>query len=181
MRKQRALFLDRDGVINHRIIGGYVTSPSEFVLDANILPLLAMAHNAGYILVVITNQQGVGKGLMTLDDLHAVHQQMNSLIHRHLGFQINHIYACTSLASENDPRRKPSPGMLLDAIEDLDIDPAASWFVGDSITDAQAGRAAGVHTVLIGQHPQNAADIVVADIGSVPASLMGNLHGRDDV
>jgi phosphoglycolate phosphatase-like HAD superfamily hydrolase len=71
--------------------------------------------------------------------------------------------------------------MLLDAIEDLDIEPGASWFVGDSITDAQAGRAAGVHTVLIGQHPENAADIVVADIGSVPASLIGNLHRRDDV
>lgn len=176
MTKQRALFLDRDGVINHRIIGGYVTSPSVFVLDEHVLPLLRMAHHAGYVLVVITNQQGVGKGLMTLDDLHAVHQHMNSLIQRHLGFQIDHIYACTSLASDNDPRRKPSPGMLLDAISDLDIEPADSWFVGDSITDAQAGRAAGVHTVLIGQHPETAADIVVADVGSVPTSLQGNLR-----
>jgi len=161
MTLRRALFLDRDGVINRRIMGGYVRTPEEFVLLEDILPLLRSAKAAGDILVVITNQQGVGKGLMSTSDLDAVHAHMNSVLTSHLGFGIDHVYACTSLATANDPRRKPSPGMLLDAIADLGIDPETSWFVGDSLTDAQAGRAAGVRTVLIGEYPTDAADWVV--------------------
>lgn len=175
MSAQPALFLDRDGVINHRIIGGYITSPTAFELDEAILPLLRLAKNAGYLLVVITNQQGVGKGLMTLDDLHAVHARMNSLLVEHLGFGIDRIYACTSLASANDPRRKPSPGMLLEAIADHQIDPQRSWFIGDSISDAQAGRAAGVKTLLIGPYAETEADIVVSATAEAVLRLSGNL------
>ncbi len=163
MTLRRALFLDRDGVINRRIMGGYVRTPEEFVLLEDILPLLRSAKAAGDILVVITNQQGVGKGLMSKSDLDAVHAHMNDVLTSHLGFGIDHVYACMSLATANDPRRKPSPGMLLDAIADLGIDPETSWFVGDSLTDAQAGRAAGVRTVLIGEYPTDAADRVVPD------------------
>lgn len=173
MSVRRALFLDRDGVINHRIIGGYITTPSDFQLEEGILPILRHAKNAGYLLVVITNQQGVGKGLMTSDDLDAVHARMNELLMKHLGFGIDHVYSCMSLASMNDPRRKPSPGMLLEAIDELGIDPTASWFVGDSLTDAQAGRAAGVRTVLIGDHPLEAAEIVVRDVHGLLPALSG--------
>ena len=175
MSAQPALFLDRDGVINHRIIGGYITSPDAFELDEAILPLLRYAKEAGYLLVVITNQQGVGKGLMTLDDLNAVHARMNDLLRTHLGFGIDHVYACTSLASANDPRRKPSPGMLLEAIAEHHIDPQRSWFVGDSRTDAEAGRAAGVNTLLIGPYAETEADIVVSATGDALTRLSGNL------
>lgn len=175
MNAQPALFLDRDGVINHRIIGGYITSPGAFELDEAILPLLRLAKDAGYLLIVITNQQGVGKGLMTLNDLDAVHARMNDLLRTHLGFAIEHIYACTSLASANDPRRKPSPGMLLEAISEHNIDPQRSWFVGDSRTDAQAGRAAGIKTLLIGPYAENEADIVVSATREAATSLSGNL------
>lgn len=162
-----ALFLDRDGVINERIVGGYVRTPSEFVLLADVLPILRAAHAAGRVLVLITNQQGVGKGLMSNEDLDLVHAHMQHLLRDHLGFELDAIYTCTSLAVANDPRRKPAPGMLLEAIQDLDLDPAASVFLGDSTSDAQAGRAAGVRTVLVGEHPQDAADVVVPTLADV--------------
>lgn len=173
MSERRALFLDRDGVINHRIVGGYITAPSEFRLDEGILPALRYAKDEGYLLVVITNQQGVGKGLMTSQDLDAVHAHMNQVLTSHLGFGVDRVYACMSLASMNDPRRKPSPGMLLEAIADLGIDPSDSWFVGDSITDAQAGRAASIRTILIGDYPKDAAEVVVPDVHGVVGALSG--------
>ena len=162
-----ALFLDRDGVINRRIIDGYVQTVDEFDLLPDILPILTTAKEHGYVLVLITNQQGVGKGLMTAADLDVVHGHMQNQLRRDIGFGLDAIYSCTSLASDNDPRRKPAPGMLLEAIDDLDLDPNRSWFLGDSVTDATAGRAAGVKTILVGEHPAAAADIVVPTLADV--------------
>lgn len=162
-----ALFLDRDGVINERIVGGYVRTPSEFVVLEDVLPILRKAHASGYVLVLITNQQGVGKGLMTQAELDLVHDHMQATLQHRLGFGVDAIYSCTSLASANDPRRKPAPGMLLEAMEDLDLDPASSVFLGDSLTDAQAGRAAGVRTILVGHHPDGSADQIAATLADV--------------
>ncbi len=173
MSATRALFLDRDGVINQRLVGRYVTSPSEFHLEPGVLDMLRAAKLSGDLLVLITNQQGVGKGLMTQQDLDEVHAHMNALLRNHLGFGIDHIYVCTSLAGENDPRRKPSPGMLLEAISDLGIDASSSWFVGDSLSDSAAGRAAGVRTALVGEHPSSAADLVAQDLSGIVAALYG--------
>lgn len=163
----KALFLDRDGVINERIVGGYVQRPDEFHLIDAILPVLQAARAAGYKLVLITNQQGVGKGLMSREDLDALHRHLHDLLISRLGFGLDAVYDCTSLASEGDPRRKPEPGMLLDAIADLDLDPAQCWFLGDSRSDAEAGRRAGVRTILLGEHPSTAADVVVQSLSDV--------------
>lgn len=162
-----ALFLDRDGVINRRLVGEYVRTPDEFELLDDILPILQAAKHQGRLLILISNQQGVGKGLMTQHDLDAVHDHMQAMLTARLGYGIDAVYTCTSLASANDPRRKPAPGMLLEAIRDHHVDPNRSWFIGDSLTDAQAGRAAGVHTILVGDHPPEAADIVVPALKDV--------------
>lgn len=163
----KALFLDRDGIINRRIIGGYVRSIDEFELLDDILPILQRAHDRGYLLILITNQQGVGKGLMSREDLDAIHDHMQSLLKQRLGFGLDAVYVCTSLASDNDPRRKPQPGMLLEAIADHQLDPAQCWFLGDSLTDAQAGRAAGVKTILVGEFDAYAAEVVESTLKSV--------------
>lgn len=163
----KALFLDRDGIINRRIIGGYVRTIDEFELLDDILPILQRAHDRGYLLILITNQQGVGKGLMSREDLDTIHDHMQSLLRQRLGFGLDAIYVCTSLASDNDPRRKPQPGMLLEAIADHDLDPAQCWFLGDSLTDAQAGRAAGVKTILVGEFEEGDADKVYEKLAFV--------------
>lgn len=164
MNTKKALFLDRDGVINQRIIDGYVRTPSEFVLLTDVVPLLRAARDLGYMLVLISNQQGVGKGLMTADELDAVHNHMQDALAGVLGGRgLDEIHVCTELASANSPRRKPAPGMLLEAIRAYGLVPSQCWFLGDSLTDAQAGRSAGVRTALIGPFDSDVADIVTRD------------------
>lgn len=158
----KALFLDRDGVINIRRIGEYVRTPAEFILMEEILPLLHEAHQRGYKLIVISNQQGVGKGLMTMADLDMVHEHMQECLRVAGAPTIDAIYVCTDLDGMQSTHRKPAPGMLLDAMRDHDINATASWFVGDSISDAHAGVAAGVHTALIGSFESGAAELIEA-------------------
>lgn len=166
----RALFLDRDGIINERLVDAYVRSPKEFGLLDDVLPILRDARQLGYQLILITNQQGVGKGLMAASDLESVHEHMQSLLGKH-HLELDVIYHCTDLAESGSPRRKPAPGMLLEAIVDHDLDAQRCWFLGDSLTDAQAGKAAGVRTALVGEFGSDDADIVTATLADMQARL----------
>lgn len=159
----KALFLDRDGVINERIVGGYVRSPKQFRLIEDIVPIIQMAQQANYLVIVVSNQQGVGKGLMTEMDLHSVHKHMNEVLDQRGVGPFDLILVCTSLKEENDPRRKPNPGMILEAIEQFDLNPDDCWFLGDMPSDAQAGKTAGIHTALLGSYSLSEADIVATD------------------
>ncbi|MDZ4744507.1 MAG: HAD-IIIA family hydrolase [bacterium] len=168
------LLLDRDGIINTRIVDGYVRTADEFELVPEIIPLLRFAHERGMPIAVITNQQGVGRGLMTVVDLAAVHNHMLDVIKSLIdGVEIS-LYVCTSLQSANDPRRKPNPGMVLEALHDLRLNPATTWFIGDSTSDAEAGRNAGVRTLLVGPFSPLAADVVVPDLHAALEILKKN-------
>jgi D-glycero-D-manno-heptose 1,7-bisphosphate phosphatase len=156
----KALFLDRDGVINTRLVGQYVRTPGEFELILDVVPILKLAKKRGYQLVLITNQQGIGKGLMTTRDLGLVHDHMQQSLQSAGAPAIDAIYWCSDLDGSGSTHRKPAPGMLLDAMRDHDIEASASWFVGDSRSDAQAGRAAGVKTLLLGEYGTEEADII---------------------
>lgn len=156
----KALFLDRDGVINTRLVGQYVRTPGEFELILDVVPILKLAKERGYQLVLITNQQGIGKGLMSTRDLGLVHDHMQQSLQSAGAPAIDAIYWCSDLDGSGSTHRKPAPGMLLDAMRDHDIEASASWFVGDSRSDAQAGRAAGVKTLLVGEYGTEEADII---------------------
>jgi D-glycero-D-manno-heptose 1,7-bisphosphate phosphatase len=156
----KALFLDRDGVINTRLVGQYVRTPGEFELILDVVTILKLAKKRGYQLVLITNQQGIGKGLMSTRDLGLVHDHMQQCLQSAGAPAINAIYWCSDLDGSGSTHRKPAPGMLLDAMRDHNIEASASWFVGDSRSDAQAGRAAGVKTLLLGEFSTEEADII---------------------
>lgn len=145
----RAVFLDRDGVLNPHIPGGYLLS----VQDAVLLPGVALAirrlNNAGVPVVLISNQQGVGKGLMTWDDLMAIDARLRALLHEEAGAFLTAAHYCTDLAGSGSLRRKPQPGMLLEASGELGIPLAQTVFAGDSRTDIQAGHAAGAGATLL--------------------------------
>jgi len=161
----KALFLDRDGIINERMIGGYITKPEEFKLITESLSLFAWAKEHGYLTVIVTNQQGIGKGLMTEQELTDIHAYMCSLLSEH-GFVPDAIEFCGDLSGTLSPRRKPAPGMLFDAAQQLDIDLSSSWMIGDSITDAQAGKNAGTTTILVGTYSNiPEADFICTHVG----------------
>ncbi len=144
-----SLFLDRDGVINKRIIGGYVTTRAEFEFLPGVLPALSLLGRKFGHIFIVSNQQGIGKGLMTEADLQHVHQKMLKEINKH-GGRVDKIYYSPSLASDKNPMRKPAPGMAFLAREHFpEIDLKHAVMVGDSLTDMEFGKNAGMVTVLL--------------------------------
>jgi D-glycero-D-manno-heptose 1,7-bisphosphate phosphatase len=147
--KNWTLFLDRDGVINERKVGAYVSDWDDFVFTVGSLKAIEkFSHIFGRI-VVVTNQQGIGKGLMTEKQLAEVHRLMLKTVDI-LDGRIDKIYHCPDLASSNSPNRKPEVGMALQAKTDFpEIDFAQSIMVGDSLSDMEFGKKLGMTTVFI--------------------------------
>lgn len=158
----KAFFFDRDGIVNQRIMNGYVTGVEDFIMIPDFSPLFQFIKEQGFLAILVTNQQGVGKGLMSESDLQHIHDLMQAILLRQTGYQFDDLYAATELevsryssccGDQYHPpviRRKPSPAMLLEARDRWNLDFSNSWMIGDSISDAEAGRAAGVRTILIG-------------------------------
>jgi histidinol-phosphate phosphatase family protein len=144
-----SLFLDRDGVLNTRLPGEYVRHAGEFVpMDGVGEALGLLARHFGRI-VVVTNQAGIGKGLMEAGDLTGVHHELRELALA-AGGRIDGIYHCPHRSDEGCDCRKPATGLAWQARQDYpDIDFQNSWMVGDSAADMAFGRALGMHTVLI--------------------------------
>ncbi|HYF02468.1 MAG TPA: HAD family hydrolase [Patescibacteria group bacterium] len=160
----KAFFFDRDGIVNRRKMGDYVYSINEFEFLPHFFSLFKSVKESGFLAILITNQQGIGKGLMTEEALREIHAHMQRELLKETGFQFDDMYFCADLASANSFRRKPQPGMLLDAIKKWGIDAEKSWMIGDSISDAQAGKAAGVKTILIGDFLKDEADLVFKNL-----------------
>ena len=147
--KISAVFLDRDGVLNPHIPGGYLLSADDLVGLPGVAPAVRRLNDAGLPVIVISNQQGVGKGMMTMEDLRAIERRMEEALGREAGASIDRCYYSTELASANSPRRKPGPGMLLEAARDFGLNLAETVFAGDSPSDIRAGHAAGVGATLL--------------------------------
>ena len=149
---RKVVFLDRDGIINEPPgAERYVLGWREFRFRQDALPMLAALFANGYRLVVITNQQGVGKGLIDRSELQRIHDNMCAAIERS-GAMIDGVHYCPHLETDGCSCRKPEPGLIFEAIDALDyeVDLEGSWFVGDSATDVQAGQAVGLRTLLLG-------------------------------
>ena len=146
------LFLDRDGVINVRIIDGYVTKIEELEFLPGVIEAFKIFKNKFNRIIVVTNQQGVGKGLMTEDDVKEVHDFMINEVENHDG-KIDKVYFCPQLKSVPDNYRKPSPKMAYMAKEDFpEIDLSKSIMIGDMNSDVEFGKNAGMMTVFIGDN-----------------------------
>lgn len=145
MSLRPAVFFDRDGVVNvpPPVEVRYLRRWEDFQFMEGIQEVLRQVKASGLPTFLITNQQGVGKGLMALDELEAVHQTMQSALGQ---AAFDGIYAATGLSGE-DSRRKPSPAMLLEAAEEHRIDLGRSWMIGDHDNDMRAAVAAGAGTI----------------------------------
>lgn len=148
-----ALFLDRDGVLNED--HGYVSRWEDFRWIAGAKAAVATFNAAGWLVIVVTNQSGVGRGYYTEEDMHALHARMDADL-AEAGGHIDALYfapqhpeaAVESYRHPNPPDRKPNPGMILRALAEWPIDRARSVLVGDKLSDMEAATRAGIRGLL---------------------------------
>lgn len=158
-KKQKAVFLDRDGTINKYV--GFLRDIDDFELLPGVVEAIKVINSSGYLAIVVTNQPVIARGEATYEQLQEIHNKMETLLGKN-GAYIDAIYFCPhhpdkgfegeveELKIECDCR-KPKPGMLLGAAKDFNIDLSQSWMVGDGENDIKAGKAAGCRTALLGR------------------------------
>lgn len=153
MKEERkdTLFLDRDGVINVQLIGDYVKDVAELKLRTDFVDAIPVLAHTFQRVIIVTNQQGIAKGICTMEQVNTVHQHLVSMLEEK-GLHIDGIYVCPHLAHSGCGCRKPQTGMMDQALRDFPtIDIRHSVMIGDKLTDVQFGRNAGVETVYIGE------------------------------
>jgi len=183
MKKNTAVFLDRDGVINEEV--GYLDSLDKLKIIPGAYEAIRLINESGMKVVVISNQAGVARGLFPEDFVKITHEYLQNAL-RKKGAYIDNFYYCPHHPTEGiEPYRqvcncrKPAPGMLLQAAQDLNIDLKRSYLVGDRFNDMEAGKKIGVRGILVktgfGQSllqddgpdeatPENKPDFIAADI-----------------
>jgi D-glycero-D-manno-heptose 1,7-bisphosphate phosphatase len=182
--KRRAVFLDRDGVLNSAVVRGGKPHPpidvSELRLCDGVPGALEELRAAGFLLIVVTNQPDVARGTMERSRVEDIHETLRKLL------PLDDIRVCYHDDADRCECRKPRPGMILDAAREWDIDTRWSFMVGDRWRDVDAGRNAGCTTILVGDgyagEPRGRADVAVASLPAAAAYILsemvrGNLEG----
>jgi D-glycero-D-manno-heptose 1,7-bisphosphate phosphatase len=179
MKKARALFLDRDGVIN--INHGYVHTRDQFDFVDGIFDACHKARQLGYLLIVVTNQAGIGRGYFSEQDFHALTDWMLEEFHRR-NADISRVYFCpyhpehgVGEYKRDAECRKPNPGMILAAARDFNLELSACLLVGDKPSDIEAGRRAGVGCNILyfpeGPASPSSVDPVIDSLGGLEPFL----------
>jgi D-glycero-D-manno-heptose 1,7-bisphosphate phosphatase len=148
---RRAVFLDRDGTLNED--PGYIGEPEKVKLYPNTGETLSLLKNdLNFSLIVISNQSGIGRGLITRENVDAVNRKVNGLL-KQFDVEIDAFYYCPYHPDYNTPEectcRKPSPEMVLKAAKDFNIDLKDSYLIGDAVSDIECGINSGVKTILV--------------------------------
>jgi D-glycero-D-manno-heptose 1,7-bisphosphate phosphatase len=180
---RRAIFLDRDGVLNRaKVVDGKPLPPSS-VDELELLPGVEQAcrqlHEAGLLLIVVSNQPDIARGTQTMATVEALNRELSSRL------PLDEIRVCPHNDADRCLCRKPAPGLLLDAAQDWGIELENSVMVGDRWRDVEAGRRAGCKTVFIdsgySERPPEAPDLTARGLGeAVPWILERSAEGRSD-
>ena len=147
MNKKKAVFLDRDGVINKNR-NDYVKTISELEIFPSIEIPMKKLKNNGYLIIVITNQSAINRKLINIKQLNEIHLNIQNYLTK-FDIHIDKFYFCPHKPDENCYCRKPRNGMLIEAIKEFNIDPKLSWMIGDRDSDIQAGNSIGCKTIRI--------------------------------
>jgi histidinol-phosphate phosphatase family protein len=162
---KKCIFFDRDGIVNQSPGPGYVERWEDFHILPEFVDILRIVTELGYVAIIITNQRGVARGIMTLVTLEDIHRRLQAALDEKYGLTLLDIFTCTHNRDDGCDCRKPKPGMLLAAAKKHSIDLSQSWMIGDSPKDAEAGRAAGCHTILV--NPSATPDLADLTFGSM--------------
>jgi len=143
----KTVFLDRDGVLNIRS-DTYVKTPDEFIILPNIASFIKKLKDAGYQIIVVTNQSCVNRGLTTNENVNKIHSKLQNHL-RENNLALDAIYYCPHRPDENCGCRKPKTGLFENATKDFEIDPKESWMIGDTDSDMESGKKFGCKTIKI--------------------------------
>jgi histidinol-phosphate phosphatase family protein len=155
----KTVFLDRDGVINRAAERHcYITSWDEFEILPGVIRAVRQLNEAHYQVIVVTNQRGIARGIMTIADVKALHKTMCRVFDEE-GAHIDEIYLCPHEEGECDCR-KPGIGLFLQAEQNFKIDKSESWMIGDSESDVEAGKRYGIRTIQSGNLLQAVSQIL---------------------
>jgi D-glycero-D-manno-heptose 1,7-bisphosphate phosphatase len=146
LQKKKTVFFDRDGtlIVNQH----YLNDPELIVYLPGAFAALALLRDAGFQFVMVTNQSGIAKGIVSEENMHEIHRRMVEKFREHR-IEFAGIYFSPHASDSNHEMRKPNPGMLLQADRDLGVDFSKSWMVGDNISDVEAGHRAGCRSVYL--------------------------------
>jgi len=147
IKKNKAIFLDRDGVLNKNR-DDYVKSIKELEIFSNIGKEISKLKMKGFLIIVITNQSAVNRKIITIKELEEIHLIIQKFLMKS-NTSIDKFYFCPHRPNENCDCRKPKPGLILQAMNEFSINASKSWMVGDSKTDIQAGEKAGCKTIFL--------------------------------
>ncbi len=170
------LLLDRDGTLNVEV--DYLANPEELELLPGAVESIRRAHELGWGVAVVTNQSGIARGYFDKEDVDTLHQRLRQLVEEK-GEGLDGIYICPHGPTDGCECRKPKPGLLIQAAEELNGELSRSVMVGDKGTDLGAGLAAGTHTVLVRtgygrdteREGNHGAEAVINDLRGLPALL----------
>lgn len=159
---KKAIFLDRDGTII--VDKNYLNDPEQVEFFPGAIEALQALHK-DFLLIVVTNQSGIARGLVQVENMHLIHEKMQAVLKPH-GVQITTFYFSPHAADSNHPLRKPNPGMLIQAAKDHRIDLGASYMIGDKPIDVEAGHRAGAKSILISDQASetSAPDFLAQDL-----------------
>ncbi len=171
---EKAIFLDRDGTLMKDV--RYCSKPGDVELLEGVGKLLPKLKEAGFKIIIVTNQSGIGRGYFTEEDFWSVQHELEKQLGPGV---IDATYLCADTPANASERRKPNPGMLLEAARELGIDLKSSYMVGNKASDAQAGIRAGVRaTILLGANAtagpvESGATMVATDFREVVEFILG--------
>lgn len=168
MTLARAVFFDRDGtlIVDH----GYLSSPEQVEFVPGAIEVLQALQNRNFLLVVVSNQSGVGRGLITQSQADSVDERFRALLNEN-GIRLAGAYYCLHAPDAGCECRKPQPGLLRRAAQDLNIDLAHSYMVGDKVSDYEAGEAVGCRPVLIAKQAATPGRLTISDLRELPAVI----------
>jgi histidinol-phosphate phosphatase family protein len=159
---KKAIFLDRDGTII--VDKNYLNDPEQVEFLPGAFEALKALQN-DFLLIVVTNQSGIARGLVRVENMHLIHEKMQAVLKPH-GVKITAFYHSPHAPDSNHPLRKPNPGMLLQAAKDHRIDLGASYMIGDKPIDVEAGHRAGTKSILMSDEASEttAPDFLAQDL-----------------
>jgi len=171
-----AVFFDRDGIVNERRIGDYVTTWGEFHFLPDIFSALPAIQGHGFLALLVTNQRGIAIGRMTQENLDEIHSRMQNELMSRCGHAFDALLVCPHADEDHCDCRKPLPGLLMRAIAEYNIDPRLSWMIGDSERDVVAGNRAECRSILVGADGETSATFRCATLHEAVDTILATVQ-----